>query len=93
MTQPLSRTERARQTSGLVNATEMAVRLRCGVRTVHAMATDGRIPFLMVGRRRFFEPECVLDALRQRMTRPTLSGPWSTIGKPCEHLKVEAMQR
>jgi excisionase family DNA binding protein len=77
-----------------VSAEEMSRLLGCGVRTVHAMATDGRIPFLMVGKRRRFEPERVFEALRLASSSRGMSQ-LECMMKPSgnRHLKVEAMRQ
>ena len=74
-----------------VTATEMASMLRCGPRTVHAMATEGRIPFLSVGQRRLYEPERVFEALRQQVTPVSVAG--RMMQKPSTHRRVEAMRK
>jgi excisionase family DNA binding protein len=75
-----------------LTASELASLLRCSPRTVHAMACQGRIPFLAVGQRRLYEPERVLDALRREALSTAVSGLGGTVQRK-ERGRIEAMHR
>ena len=76
--------------SAPVTPKAMAALLGCNVRVVYAMAAEGRIPYLLVGARKMFEPEAVFEALRQPVR--SMSVP-PHMAKAGAHLKVQAMRR
>ena len=70
----------------------MAALLGCNVRVVYAMAAEGRIPYLLVGARKMFEPEAVFETLRQPVRTTSQPVP-PNMAKAGAHLKVQAMRR